>query len=237
VTQSHQHVVENYEAVLADLAEAARASGRNPDEVRLVAVAKKHPAEAIAALAEALGSPETPVDIGESYIQEAQAKQQELADAPVRWHFIGKLQSNKAKLAAGEFALVHSVDSLKLARMLHKRAESLEDPQDILLQVNLGREPQKSGVDPENAAELAENIAALSGLRLVGLMTMPPFGDPEQARPIFAGLRRLRDELVERLGLALPELSMGMSDDFIQAIEEGATLVRIGTRIFGPREY
>ena len=217
--------------VLEALADAARRAGRSPGDVTLVAVSKLHPASDIRDLAGA-----GQVDFGENYVQEASDKQAELADLPVRWHFIGGLQSNKARFVAGNFSLVHSVDSSKLARALNKKAASLGVVQDILLQVNIAGEEQKSGVAEGCLPQLAEEVMAADGLRLAGLMTMPPFfDDPERARPVFARLRELRDWLERRLGTALPHLSMGMTGDFVPAVEEGATLVRIGTRIFGSR--
>ncbi|WP_319469256.1 YggS family pyridoxal phosphate-dependent enzyme [uncultured Pseudodesulfovibrio sp.] len=217
--------------VREDLADAALRAGRKAEDVTLVAVSKLHPASAIRELA-GWGQ----VDFGENYVQESMAKQEELADLDVKWHFIGGLQSNKAKFVAGNFELVHSVDSRKLAQALHKKASSLGVVQDILLQVNIAEEVQKSGISVENLPELAESVMEMEGVRLVGLMTMPPFfNDPEGARPVFARLRELREALEKQLGKPLPHLSMGMTGDFVPAVEEGATLVRIGTRIFGQR--
>jgi len=214
-----------------ELAQAAQRAGRDPGQVTLVAVSKFHPAGDIRALAEA-----GQVDFGENYVQEALAKREELADLALRWHFIGGLQTNKARFVVGNFALVHSVDSLRLARALDGRASGLGVVQDILIQVNVAGEEQKSGVDEAGLPELAEAVMGMPGLRLTGLMTMPPFfDDPERARPVFARLRRLRDGLEGRLGRPLPHLSMGMTGDFAAAVEEGATMVRIGTRIFGAR--
>ena len=213
------------------MAEAVRTSGREPGAVGLVAVSKYHPASSVEALLQA-----GQLDFGENYVQEALAKQDALADPSIRWHFIGGLQSNKAKFVAGRFSLVHSVDSSKLARSLHKKVSDSGVVQDILLQVSLAGESQKSGITEDNVEELAVEVFGLHGLRLVGLMTMPPFfDDPEGARPYFARLRELRDRLQVRTGRPLPHLSMGMTGDFVSAIEEGATLVRIGTMLFGPR--
>lgn len=213
------------------LAEAARRAGRAPDDITLVAVSKLHPASDVRALAEA-----GQLDFGENYVQEALAKREELADLGLNWHFIGGLQSNKARFVAGSFSLVHSVDSVKLARALHRKAVELGVVQDILVQVNIGGEAQKSGVAVDGLSALAEEVEDMEGVRLTGLMTLPPFfDDPERARPVFARLRRLRDGLEERLGRRLEHLSMGMTGDFVPAVEEGATMVRIGTRIFGAR--
>jgi pyridoxal phosphate enzyme (YggS family) len=212
--------------------DAACAAGRDPVEVTLVAVSKTHPAAAVAAAC-AAGQ----VHFGESYVQEALPKLAELSRLPLTWHFIGRLQSNKVKYLGGRFALVHSIDSSKLAQALHKRLTADSAPvQDVLLQANLAGEGQKAGVAAEELARLAEEVAGLATLRLRGLMLLPPLGEAERNRRFFAGLRQARDRLEVRLGLALPVLSMGMSDDFAVAIAEGATLVRVGTRIFGVRE-
>jgi pyridoxal phosphate enzyme (YggS family) len=214
-----------------ELAQAAKRAGRAPEDVTLVAVSKLHPGSDILALA---GSGQ--MDFGENYVQEAMGKQEELADLNLNWHFIGGLQSNKAKVVSGKFALVHSVDSRKLAQALHKKALEREVVQDILLQVNIAGEVQKSGIAVEMLPNLADEVMEMSGIRLVGLMTMPPFFDkPERARPVFSQLRELKYALEKQLGTKLPHLSMGMTGDFIPAVEEGATLVRIGTRIFGAR--
>jgi len=226
-----QELADRVAQVKEDLATAARKAGRNPEDVSLVAVSKLHPGSDIRALAET-----GQIDFGENYVQEAIGKQEELADLNVNWHFIGGLQSNKAKFVAGKFGLVHSVDSRKLAQALHKKAESLGVTQDILIQVNIAGEVQKSGITVENLSSLADEVMEMNGVRVVGLMTMPPFFDePERAKPVFSRLRELKEGLEKQLGKKLPHLSMGMTGDFVPAVEEGATLVRIGTRIFGVR--
>ena len=203
---------ERLEAVRGRLAEAARIAGRKPEDVRLIAVSKLHPVEAILA---AYGFGQR--IFGENYVQEALAKQEALPDLDVEWHCIGHVQTNKAKDVTGRFALIHTVDNLKFAETLARRLPEDIPVQRVLLQVNIGNEPQKAGVDEH-------------------LMCLPPFfDDGEAARPYFARLRELRDDLEARLGIKLPELSMGMSGDCVQAVEEGATLVRVGTDIFGPR--
>ena len=227
------------------VAEAARRAGRKAEEVTLLAVSKTHPAEAVAA-AYALRQ----VDFGENYVQEVLAKQEALADLPLRWHFIGHLQSNKARFMTGRFSLIHTVDSIKLAQNLHKYlgqvapegsdggASAPAREQEILIQVNIGAEEQKSGVAATGLFNLAEGILALPGLRLTGLMCIPPLSlGPEETRPYFARLRELGDELKRETGLKLPHLSMGMSQDFEVAIAEGASIVRVGTDIFGHRDY
>jgi len=224
-------VAENLARVREEIAQAARQAGRDPAEVKLVAVSKVHPAEKVR---QALAAGQR--IFGENYVQEAQAKIPQVGPGP-QWHFIGHLQSNKAKVAAGIFDVIQTVDRVKLARALSRQAQAQGRELEVLLQVNLGGEPQKSGCEAGEAAALAQEVAALPGLTLRGLMTMPPFfDDPDKARPIFAGLRELADRLSRDLPPgSMDELSMGMSGDFKAAIAEGATLVRIGTAIFGQR--
>lgn len=207
--------------------------GRQPENIRLVAVGKTHPAEAIRSVIAAGAT-----IIGENYIQEARSKFDTLIHENVQWHFIGHLQSNKAKYAVRMFDLIHTVDSLKLASELDRCALKAGKTQEVLIQVNIGAESSKAGVSPGQALDLVRQANALPNLRVKGLMAIPPFfDDPENARPYFAELKRLRDRFMsERIpGLDLDELSMGMTGDFEAAIEEGATLVRIGTAIFGER--
>jgi PLP dependent protein len=205
-------------------------AGRDPSTVTIVAVSKLHPAAAARAAAAAGAG-----DFGENYAQELVAKRAACGD--VRWHFIGRLQRNKAKLVAGQVALVHAVDSVELARELGKRAIADHAAiQPILLSINIAGEASKGGVAPAAAGALAGEISQVPGVRLDGLMTMPPPSDhPEASRPAFTALRALRGELEQALGRALPVLSMGMSDDFEVGIACGATHVRIGTAIFGER--
>lgn len=216
--------------VLERIDAACRACGRDPSAVTLVAVSKFHDASAVAELA-ACGQ----TIFGESYIQEALPKI-EAAPAGLCWHFIGHLQRNKAKLAVGRFDLIHTVDNVELAHILQKRAAAQHLIQAVCLQVNVAGEAQKSGVAPGGLDALAEAVAACPNLRLDGLMVIAPvFDDPEGTRPAFARLRALRDALASRLGQPLPVLSMGMSGDLEAAITEGATHVRVGTDLFGPR--
>jgi PLP dependent protein len=215
------------------IAKAATDCGRSPDRVRLVAVSKTVDAARVAAAIDAGAT-----ILGENYIQEARDKFDRLYDRPVQWHFIGHLQSNKAKYAVRMFDLIHSVDSFKLATALDKEARKNAKVQPILMQVNISGEESKSGIEETAAIELARQISRLEHVRLKGLMTMPPFFDaPEAARPFFRGLVRLRDRIdaLHIRGVSMDELSMGMTGDFEVAIEEGATLVRIGTAIFGAR--
>jgi PLP dependent protein len=219
-------VASRWREVRARVDAACVKAGRSPADVTVVAVSKFHPAEAIAA-AVAAGVR----DLGENYAQELAAKQTSIT-VPVAWHYIGRLQRNKAKLVAGKVALIHAVDSAELAVELDRRAGVL---QPVLVAVNVAGEESKGGVTPDGAAALIAAIDALPRLRCDGLMTMPPpVDDPESARPHFAALRALRDRLATP-ARPLPFLSMGMSDDFEVAIAEGATHVRIGTSIFGPR--
>lgn len=201
-------------------------------EVAIVAVTKGHPPEAArAALAAGLG------DLGENRVQEALGKLGQLAELPVRWHLIGHLQTNKAKHVAGRFAMVHSVDSARLADALARAVDERAGgkPLPVLLQVNVAGEAQKSGCAPEEAEAVARRIASLPALVLRGLMTMAPFVDDERVHHrVFGDLRELRDQL-ERSGLELPELSMGMSGDYRAAVAEGATILRLGTVLFGER--
>jgi pyridoxal phosphate enzyme (YggS family) len=225
-------IAENLTEVRNRIVAAAQRAGRDPADVRLVAVSKAIP---VARLKEAMAAGQSL--FGENYLQEAQPKIAALGEA-AHWHFIGHLQSKKARGVVGVFGLIHSVDRLKLAQALEQAAAGLGCVQDILLQVNLAGEASKSGTAPGEAAALLEAIGKLPHLRVRGLMTMPPwFAEPERVRPYFRALRELRDRLEDlhpgKSGL--PDLSMGMTGDFEVAVEEGATLVRVGTAIFAER--
>lgn len=212
------------------IARAAERAGRDPGTVRLVAVSKLHPASAIREAYEAGQR-----DFGENYAQELVRKAESLTDLPeLRWHMIGHLQTNKARLVAPWASVVHTVHSAKLAAELGKRASASGRTIDVLVEVNVARDPAKSGCRPEDLPLVLSALNDQTMLRPRGLMTMPPFTeDPEGARPFFAKLRELRD--AHGGAEALPELSMGMSHDLEVAIEEGATIVRVGTAIFGAR--
>ena len=213
-------------------AEIARrqATGGWTHPVTIVAVTKGFGPEAVTAARDA-GLP----DVGENRVQEALDKMAQVTDPGIVWHLIGHLQRNKAKLIPGRFALVHSIDSLELAEELAKRAAAQGLRQRVLVQVNVAGEEQKSGCTPADAAPLARRIAALEALALEGLMTIAPLTDaPEVQRTTFRGLRQLRDALQQE-GLWVPTLSMGMSGDFATAVEEGATVIRLGTALFGAR--
>ncbi len=210
--------------------EDRRARGGWTRPVRVVAVTKTHGPEAVRAALEAGLE-----DVGENRVQEALAKQDELAGLPVAWHLIGTLQRRKARQVVGRFSLIHSLDRLELALELDRRVAS--GRQEVLVQVNCSSEPQKGGVEPEALPALLEALRPMAHLSARGLMTMAAFGaDEAEQRRTFGLLRRLRDEAATR-GDQLPELSMGMSDDFAVAVEEGATLVRLGTVLFGERQH
>ena len=217
-------------AVRQRVEDAARRAGRDPGTVTLIGVSKTQPASTVAAAIDA-----GLADLGENYVQEGVAKIAGLPREGVRWHFIGQLQSNKTKAVAEHFDWVHTVDRLKTAERLSAQRPFHGPPLQVCLQVQVEEEPQKGGVAPAELRALADAVAALPRLRLRGLMCIPPPHEDEAAqRAAFARLRRLRDEL-DAAGHALDALSMGMSADFEAAIEEGATHVRVGTAIFGPR--
>lgn len=221
-------------AVRAQLAAAAEKCGRRPDEVTLVAISKTHPASTVRRAIE-LGAR----DIGENRVQEAEEKIKEIGATGVRWHLVGHLQANKARRAVNLFAVIHSLDSIDLAERLDRLCqEEGKESLSVLIQVDLGHEETKSGIDESELNHLVDALGPLTRLKLLGLMTLPPFfDDPEQSRPFFRRLRELRDQLAQRgaFGDHTGELSMGMTHDFHVAIEEGATMVRIGTAIFGER--
>ncbi len=217
-------------AVRHAVADSARRAGRDPASVRIVAVTKTLPPAAVeAALAAGLA------DIGENYVQEARAKRAAVA-GPAAWHLIGALQRNKARAAVGLFDRVHTVDSAPLAAALAAEAGHAGRSLGVLVQVNVAGERTKRGVPPEQVEEVAKAILGHPELRLEGLMAIPPPpARPEASRPHFRVLRELRDRAQTRLGVELPHLSMGMSDDFPVAVEEGATLLRLGRALFGGR--
>ena len=223
---------DNIREIRENIAEAALRSGREPSEVRLMAVTKTVDDDRI------LEAIEAGVDImGENYIQEAKRKI-EMMDVDVKWHLIGHLQSKKAKYAVRLFDMIHSVDRMKLAVELDRRSAAAGRVTDILVEVNVSGEESKNGISANEAPDLISQISLLDNLSIRGLMTMPPwFDDPEDARPFFVALRELRDKIIAEdiKGVEMRELSMGMSGDYRVAVEEGATIVRIGTAIFGAR--
>jgi pyridoxal phosphate enzyme (YggS family) len=233
-------VKENLLRVMERIERAARKAGRDPKEINLVAVSKT---VEVARIKEAI---EAGVSIlGENYIQEAQKKIEEMGrpacterfgeGRPLSWHFIGHLQSNKAKYAIRLFDMIHSLDSHPLAEELNRRAEQANRVINVMIEVNLSKETTKFGTDESKLLILARRIQTLQHLSLEGLMTMPPYFDsPEMSRPYYIALRELKEKMAKE-GIPMKELSMGMSHDFEIAIEEGATYVRVGTAIFGPR--
>jgi hypothetical protein len=228
--RSSQNLPEHLATLRVRMAAAAASAGRNADSVTLLAVSKGQPAELIRAAAAA-----GVADIGESYLAEALGKMEALGDLALTWHFIGRLQANKTRHVAERFAWVHGLDRLKLAERLAAQRPYHAPALNVCIQVNLAGETSKGGVQPEEAPALAAAVAALPRLALRGLMCIPPEEtDPGRQRAWFARLRALRDAL-NAGGLGLDTLSMGMSGDFEAAIQEGATLVRIGTALFGPR--
>jgi pyridoxal phosphate enzyme (YggS family) len=222
----------NLTSIRSRIDAACRRVGRDPAAVRLVAVSKTKPAvmvEEAAAAGQRL--------FGESYAQEFAAKAEDV-HAPVEWHFIGGLQTNKVKYLRGKVSLIHSVDRLSLAEEIDRQWSKIDRTADILIQLNLGREASKSGTDEASLEDLVRRVAKLPNLRIRGLMTLPPWlDDPEEVRPYFRRLRQLAEHVaaLKIPGVAMDELSMGMSHDFEVAVEEGATLVRVGSAIFGER--
>lgn len=223
-------IAENLAAVRQTIADAAARAGRRPEDVTLVAVSKTHPPESVH---EALDSGQ--VLFGESRVQEARAKAALLPDR-IRWHNIGHLQKNKVRAALPLFELLHGIDSLELAREIQRIAAADGFRPAVLLEVNVAGESTKFGFDPARLPEQMEELLTLDRLDLQGLMGMAPFDpDPGHARPYFSRLRELRETLARDFAAGLPTLSMGMSGDYAVAIEEGATLVRVGSAIFGER--
>jgi len=222
---------ERLAAVLARIEAAARRAGRDPGDVRLLAVSKQQPAEAVAAAAYAGQR-----DFGENYVREGVAKAEALRDRGLTWHFIGQLQANKTREVVEHFQWVHTVDRERIATRLDAQRPHYAGPLDVLLQVRLGDEPGKGGVEPGGLPGRAEFVACLPRLRLRGLMCIPPPVTGEAAQRVpFARLRELLADL-NRRGHRLDTLSMGMSADLEAAVLEGATIVRVGTAVFGPRD-
>jgi len=228
-------ICDNIALIKQQIKSAAEACSRNPEDIQLVAVSKRMPTERIQ---EARNCGQ--VVFGENYLQEAKEKITQL-DRSVDWHFIGRLQSNKTKLAAKLFQVVETVDRLKVARLLDKYAAELNKQLTVFIQVNIGEEEQKSGIAPDKVFELLAQTSKLQHLRVRGLMMIPPLSKtPEERRPWFKELKQLSVMLAQKeffYDNESVELSMGMSGDFKIAIEEGATLIRVGTAIFGPRPY
>lgn len=223
-------IAQNLERVREQIASACKRCGRNVGDVELIAVTKTHPAELVRAAIESGQSL-----FGENKVQEARAKIPELPSS-ARWHLIGHLQKNKIRHALPLFEMIHSVDSLELATALNRIADEDGFRPRVLLEVNVAAEGSKFGFKPDKLREEFEQLLALDRVTVEGLMTIPPFNeDAHSSRPFFVQLRELRDELQSSAGVHLPHLSMGMSNDFAVAIEEGATFIRVGTAIFGAR--
>ncbi|MDY6863754.1 MAG: YggS family pyridoxal phosphate-dependent enzyme [Thermodesulfobacteriota bacterium] len=229
------NICNNLENVFKNIKKAAQKAKRNPGEVKLIAVSKTVPPEIISDAVDA------GVDIfGENYVQEAKAKIDRLKDKNISWHFIGHLQKNKGKNAVELFDMIHSLDSFPLARKLNEYAKIKEKKTEVLIQVNIAGEPGKSGLREEEVQGFIEKITVLDSLKLKGLMVIPPYSpNPENSRPYYNALKKLLSKInrLKILDSSLSELSMGMSNDYVIAIEEGATMVRVGTVIFGSRIY
>jgi pyridoxal phosphate enzyme (YggS family) len=231
----YSHIPKRLAEIRDRIANAAGRAGRQPADVRLIAVSKTHPIDAVRAAADA-----GQIDFGENKVQEALQKIAQSADTPLRWHLIGHLQSNKVRKAAGMVNVIHAIDSVDLLRRVDQAAAEAGRTVDVLIQVDLALEDTKFGAPLAEVPAIAQAAAACTAANLIGLMLLPPLAEnPEDARPWFASLRALRDELAASGVPAgrLRELSMGMSHDFEVAIEEGATMVRVGTAIFGERHY
>ncbi|MBD3179594.1 MAG: YggS family pyridoxal phosphate-dependent enzyme [Candidatus Latescibacteria bacterium] len=223
---------ENLKSVRERISEAAERADRDLSEIRIVAITKTHPPETVdQAVSAGLE------DVGENKVQEFLDKSEDVRQA-CRWHFVGHLQRNKVKNVVGRFQLIHSLDSLRLAREINKRGLREERVTDLLVQVNTSGEDSKYGIAPEEAAGFCEKVSGMEGIRVRGLMTMAPWvDDPGVLRESFSRLRELRDEIRGRdiANISMEHLSMGMSDDFEYAVEEGATILRLGRVLFGPR--
>jgi len=227
-------IKENLDKINRKILETAKACNRSSDAVKLIAVSKRKSVQAIKEAIEAGAR-----HFGENYIQEAVEKIDIIADESITWHFIGHLQSNKAKFAVKYFEYIHTVDNVKLAKEINKQARKNSKLQKILLQINIGEELTKSGARIENAIDLVKQIHRFENLSIEGLMCMPPFfDDPEEARGYFRQLIQIKEKIMDKNfdTVSMSHLSMGMSSDFKVAIEEGSTMVRVGTSIFGSRD-
>src|ERR1051326_2578299 len=224
-------IAENLDKMTMRIAAACARSGRSAHEITLIAVTKTFGTDQIREAMDA-----GVLDFGENYVQELQRKRSELPGEQIRWHFIGHLQSNKIKQIIGWVEAIHAVDSVHLGEEISKQASQLNRAVKILVEVNTTGEKSKFGVSPDGAALLVEKLLQVPNVNVAGLMTIGPFlSDPEGSRPAFRQLKKLRDSIEKSCSVSLPQLSMGMSHDFEVAIEEGATMVRLGTAIFGAR--
>jgi len=228
------NIKENLDKINRQILETAKACDRSSDTVKLITVSKRKSVQTIKDAIEAGAQ-----HFGENYIQEAVEKIDIIADDNITWHFIGHLQSNKAKFAVKYFEYIHTVDNVKLAKEINKQAKNINKIQKILLQINIGEELTKSGARIENAIDLVKQIYGFENLSIEGLMCMPPFfDDPEEARSYFRQLVQIKGKIMDENfdTVSMGHLSMGMSSDFKVAIEEGSTMVRVGTSIFGSRD-
>ncbi len=233
-----KQIKKNLELINNEVLESAKKVNRNPEEITIIGVSKK---QSIGTIIDGI---EAGVKtLGENYINEAVNKINEINNPDLSWHFIGHLQSNKAKFAVKYFDLIHSVDSLKLANEINKQAEKINKIQNILMQINISEETSKSGINIKEACLLANSINSFNNLNLIGVMGMPPFSqNPENSRKYFKNLNEIKNSIQNHLekqnisSVKIEHLSMGMSQDYIVAIEEGSTMVRIGTKIFGQRQ-
>ncbi|MCK5100275.1 MAG: YggS family pyridoxal phosphate-dependent enzyme [Desulfobacteraceae bacterium] len=227
-------IKENLETINNEISNSAEKRKRKPEDITIIAVSKKHSIETIHKGIEAGIK-----TFGENYINEAVSKIDQINNDSLSWHFIGHLQSNKAKFAVKYFDLIHTVDTIKLATEINKQANKINKIQDILIQINISEEESKSGIKSDEACLLAEKISSLEHIRLKGIMGMPPFSpDPENARKYFKELKKIKEQIDKQNipSVTIEHLSMGMSQDFNVAIEEGSTMVRIGTKLFGQRK-
>ena len=227
-------IKENLDKINKQIIDTATSCSRHPETIQLIAVSKRKSVEVIRQGIEAGAK-----HLGENYIQEAVGKIDVVGKESACWHFIGHLQSNKAKIAVKYFEYIHTVDTLKLAKKINKQAKKINKLQKIFLQVNISEEETKSGTNSDEAIELAKQISLFENLSLQGLMCMPPyFSDPEQARTFFKQLGQIKEQITAHHfdNVSMEHLSMGMSNDFKVAIEEGSTMVRVGTSIFGRRD-
>jgi PLP dependent protein len=229
-----QSIKDNLDKINKQILDTAMSSGRNPENIRLIAVSKRKSVEAVVEAIKAGAK-----HFGENYIQEAIDKIDAIGKDTACWHFIGHLQSNKAKFAVKYFDYIHTVDTIKLAREIDKQAGKISKIQDILVQINIGEENTKSGIKIDDTLKLITQIHTYKNIAVKGLMCMPPyFLDPDQARIYFQQLVRIKDEILDKKyeTVSMKHLSMGMSNDFKVAIEEGSTMIRVGTSIFGRRD-
>jgi pyridoxal phosphate enzyme (YggS family) len=224
-------LLNNFNVIKEKIGIACRKAGRNPQEVKLLGASKKQPPEKIAILHE-LG-----VKLfGENYVQEGEKKIKELKDLNIEWHFIGRLQTNKVKKAISLFSVIQTLDRIELAKEIQKRAEKLNKEVPVLIEVNIGKEETKAGVLPDQLEKFWEEVQKFDRIKVIGLMCLPPWKEnPEEVRPYFAKMKELFEKLKPLAGKEFTELSMGTSGDFHIAIEEGATIVRIGESLFGKR--